>query len=320
LRAAGPPPWVNWFTLAIACVCLGVGIAVGGLMARARYNANLAVAAVNGVVIDQNQFYHFLENKAGPAVLRAMATDELKYQYAKQLGVAPTDADINRKAAELSKSPDIAAALAQNRINTYDLHRQARASLVEEAVLTHGINVTDDEVRRFYQANIDHNNPTARFYTPESVRVEVLITRTKARADEASRALTDKTMSWETAVDRYSEDKSKLNGGLLPPIQKGRSVNSSQRSLENTLFSLPAGDTTEPKPFVNGWWIIRCLDRTPATTLPFDRVRDQCVLAAKLTKLDPATRKKIGDGFTEYARKATVQAFWTNYKEAINFK
>lgn len=306
-------------TLIAVVLALIVGLGAGALIMRHRYRSQDVVVSVNGAIIDKNSFYHRLEGAAGAQVLRQMVGEQLQLDFAKQQGVAPTDADVDAKYAEANADPIVAKALKSSGKSPDEIKRAIRIQLAKSNVVTKGITVTDAEVQKYYDANIDKRNSGASYYTPEKTTIQVIVTTTQAEASKAQDDLR-KGIPFGTVAKTYSRDKSKANGGILPTIQRGRSNVSRLAAMENAIFAMKIGDQIGPREFVKAWWIIKCLEKQPESTQPFDKVKTECRTGALMMKGLPLNGKKVQDDFAAYQKDAKVQAFWRQYESAVSPK
>jgi parvulin-like peptidyl-prolyl isomerase len=282
------------------------------LHARARE----VVVAVNGTVIDSRAFYRRLETAAGPQTIRTMVSEEMEYQYAKKLGVAPTDAQVNARYAEASKQAGFEQWLAGKGQSADDFKLSIRSNLSRLAVLTRGMNISDAEVHRYYAINADKKNPNARYYTPASASIAVIVTKTQAQSESALAQLSS-GKTFEAVAKAVSIDISRSNGGHLPPMHLGRTRATRVPGLEQAVFNLRIGDQLGPRNFSGVWWIIRLLDKKIERTIPISNVALDCHDAALLTKVSPATVKSSEAGYTEFQKQSSVQAFWERYQQAV---
>lgn len=305
--------------LLLALVCLVGGIAIGAFIMRQRYNARQVVLAVNGAVITKDDFVRRMERNNGVASLQQLVAEELQMQFARKMGAAPTDAEVNARYAEAAKNPDFLRGLAAVRISPEEFKRNLRLNMAKAAVVNKDVTVTEAEIKKFYQDNIDKKNPDARFYTPETAQIAVIVTTTQAEANKALSELRE-GRSWSEVVSKYSDDRSKSNEGVLPPFQRGRTKARNVPGLEETIFSMKIGSQLGPKRFQNAWWIIRCLDRKPEVTQPFEKVKEEARTGAMLMKGLPSKAKQIESDFADFQRKANIQIFWPQYRGAINLK
>lgn len=125
-------------------------------------------------------------------------------------------------------------------------------------------------------------NP-AQFAEPEQVHVEHILVSTKTRTKDEARARAEellndvkagKTPFGELATSHSDDPSAKQNAGDLGFFARGRMV----KPFEEAAFALKeAGDLAAPVETPFGYHIIRFVARKPASTKPFEAVRDQLV-------------------------------------------
>jgi parvulin-like peptidyl-prolyl isomerase len=306
-----------WLFVVLALV---IGVGIGALAARQRYKGREkeVVLSVNGENITKDQFYRRLELVAGVNTLRQMSEEKMTLQFAKKLGTYPSDAEVEAKYAEAMKRADVKESLRASGQTADEYKYGLRIALATANSLSKGASVSDAEVKQFYEANIRKNNPTARYYIPETSVVAVIVTRTE---DECKKALSELTngMPFNRVVEKYTMDQSTRNtGGVLPPIQKGRTQADRIAGLESAIFGLKIGQQIGPRKFADGWWIIRCLERKEAQTLPFDQVKEECRTQVLLSKGAPKNARAMEEEFANFRKTAKVQAFWRQYAAVEN--
>lgn len=312
-RRLTPPAWL------IIVAALLVGAVIGGFTMRHRYiqKSKETILSINGDNITKDEFQHRLEMTSGQQILRQMMDERLTLQYAQKHGLSPTQADIEAKFKEAMQRPDFKDTLAERRQSPEDFKAGLRVALATTNVLSQGMQVTEEELRRFYNANITKNNPKARFYTPETVQVAIIVTRTENRGRQALAEL-QKDIPFEQVAQQFSEDTSKNAGGLLAPIPKGRTNLVKIPSLENTLFGLKIGQQIGPQKFAGAYWIIRCLEKTSERTLSFPQVKEECRTQVLLSKGAPKNTDKLKKDFETFRNQARIQAFWDRYSDFAN--
>lgn len=312
--------------LVLLALTLIVGVGLGGFIESRRMRARQMVAAVNGISIYQDEFYHRLEQVAGPQVIKAWRDQILHILFAKSLGVAPTQAEVDQRLKELQKSPHFYETLASHNETLDDVKMSVEDTLSQLASLAHyyGHPVPESTLEAIYKKNIDPNNPNALFYHPELVQVAVIITQNQETAQKAYDALTAGA-AFATVAKQYSQDASAMNGGLLPWMRK--QGGSAPEALKDLIFSLHVDQTITPHFFVvqdaktkqlrKTWWVIRMLGRVPASTDPYSAVKDQCRLIALQTLMTPQQKAKFQSDFDTFKQKANFQAFWPRYQNAL---
>ena len=134
----------------------------------------------------------------------------------------------------------LADAKFQVRFNT--VYRKLREKAVKGAD-----KVTDAAVKKFYDEN------KARFATPATRDLRVVLTKTEARANEARQAL-ESGQSWTSVAKRYSIDQaSKDQGGSLLGIAKG----TQEKAFDTAIFEAEKGKLTGPVKTQFGYYVFQ---------------------------------------------------------------
>ena len=146
--------------------------------------------------------------------------------------------------------------------------------LLEEVVYSR-IQVTQDEIREYYELNKD------RFRKPESVRIRQILIKVSSKAgvekwhqaqDRAHTIYRDasKGADFVRLARRHSEDPVSASvGGDMGIIQKGNK----QSVIYTMIFNLKAGAVTKPIRSHQGFHIIKIVSTTPSTTKTFEEVK-----------------------------------------------
>lgn len=123
-------------------------------------------------------------------------------------------------------------------------------------------------------------NPS-QFADPEQIHVEHILISTKTRSKDEARARADEVLRevqlgkipfGELAVQHSEDPSAKQNRGNLGFFARGRMV----KPFEDAAFDLKAaGDVAGPVESPFGYHIIRFVDRKPASTKPFESVKEQ---------------------------------------------
>jgi parvulin-like peptidyl-prolyl isomerase len=303
--------------LGAALFLLG-GIA-GSLITHLRDPSHAVVASVNGTPITQEQFFHRLQIAAGTPVLRQMTTEELLLAFARQMGVLPTEAEVQAKYDQAQKQPGFTDTLAKSHQTPEDLKHSLLVNLARAAVFDKGVSVTDADIRAFYTLNADKRNPNARYYRPQAVQLAVIITDKTADIDKALHALASGT-PFATAARALSKDRSSANGGLLAPLLRGRMDAKKFPGLEARLFAMQSGQQIDRVKVAGAWWIIRCVGKQAEATIPFDQVKEECREGALLSKGLAANGKSMQEEYAAFQKEAQIKALWPDYAEAVNVK
>ena len=311
-RRRPPPSAGNPLTrpalVGLLALALLVGAAGGALVMRSRAHALDALVSVNGVVIRRADYEARLDAATDGAVLRQMVDEELQTQYARRRGLLPSEAAVQAQYARLSAERGFAGSAAALSLTPDLVRHTLRAGLAREALAAQGVSPTEDQMQDFYRRNADPANLQARFYTPETVAVSVIVTPTEEEGRMA-RALLDAGVSFADVALQYSHDLSRRRGGTLPPVARGRTRAGRIPGLEPALFALAPGQTSGPDKIGGAWWVIRCLRRTPAAVRPYADVRDDCRTALAAAEGQARSGRQQDADFARFARGASIRVF-----------
>lgn len=318
-----PPPlmalqsrWQGLLPVGAAALSLVIGFGGGVAVMRHRHEGQKTVAAVNGVQINQEQLFIRLQSAAGQPVMHKMVEEELQLQFAAKKGLAPTDAQVEARYQATRKDSRFLPALTASGLSLDDYKRSLRVKLALANVLTDKVSVSDAEVQDFYKAQSDPKNPQAQFYRPATMTFRVIATPTQDRAVSALRELNGST-PFQMAVTEYSVDPSRSIGGLLSPLQRGRSPLSQDPALEAKLYDMKVGQMQGPVLFNKQWWIFRCEDKSLGQTIPFSSIKDEAVLGAKIIKGTKLNGASVEREFQQFESTSSLQAFWVQYQHAV---
>jgi len=300
----------------LASVLFLAGLGIGILVMRQRAHTQTIVVSVNGTTITRDDLFNQMQDAVGAQTVHRMIQNILQLQFAQKKGLAPTDADVDAEYAKMSHRPNFQQAMAQSGILEGDFKYNLRVQLAETNVITQGVTVTEADARSYYAAQSNPNNPAAQFYRPAEISLRAIATPTQGQAQQALTELNAQT-PFELAATTYSVDTSKANGGLLAPLALGRSPLHANPALEKTIFSMNVGSQIGPVFFARQWWIFRCQDKSPAATVPYAQVQDQCLTGAKLAKGTALNSKRIQQEFTDFQHSSNLQAFWPQYQKVV---
>lgn len=115
--------------------------------------------------------------------------------------------------------------------------------------------VTDAQIKTYYDKN------KARFAQPERRDLRIVLTKDKAKADEAKKALDDGG-SWKTVAKKYSIDQaSKNQGGQLLAVAKGQQ----EPALDKAVFGAAKDELTGPVKTQFGYYVFEVSKVTKAS-------------------------------------------------------
>lgn len=140
-----------------------------------------------------------------------------------------------------------------------DLLYQIKSRMISEKlrakILKGTDKVTDAQIAEYYNKNKEN------FAQPEKRDLRIVLTKKKAQADAAKKAL-ENGESWKSVVKQYSIDQgSKANGGVLADVPKGQQ----EKSLDQATFSAKKGELSGPIKTPFGFYVFEVTKITPGS-------------------------------------------------------
>jgi foldase protein PrsA len=148
--------------------------------------------------------------------------------------------------------------LVRSGLTQADVFYQQRNQLLQqkltEKVTKDQGKVTDAQIQAYYDKN------QSKFATPERRDLRIVLTKSKAKADQARNAL-DSGQSWKSVTSKYSIDQaSKAQGGKLSGVAKGQQ----EKALDDAIFKADKGKLVGPVKTQFGYYILEVGKVTPA--------------------------------------------------------
>ena len=200
----------------------------------------------------------------------------------------------------------------QQYLNSIPEKRKARYILVDTSQVAGSIPVTQADLQAYYNQHQDE------FRIPETVTVRHILIKTptpgpdgkvdqkavdaaKAKADDIDKQL-KAGANFADLAKKYSDDPgSAQQGGLLPPITRGRTV----PEFEQAAFNTPKGQMTGVIRTSYGFHIILVEDKQNARVKPLDEVKAQIEPAIKQQKA-AAAAQNLANSVESIARAAGI--------------
>jgi len=224
----------------------GGGTTGAASTAAADLDTTTTVASVGEDKITRGEIFSFLEANAGEAALRQLIDVHLVMQDAKSKGIEISDADLD---ADVARRAEGNAALGQviknggARLDSY--RRQVRYQMALDQLLTHDVKA-DPKALAAWLAKKENQT---RYDKPAQVKIGILLTSQKARADIMAEQLKKGTKTFQQLVDEQKAKKEKdvaaagstantaegrgaATGGFLPLNGLPPSVQASLKTLQ----------------------------------------------------------------------------------------
>jgi foldase protein PrsA len=186
--------------------------------------------------------------------------------------VSVSDADVQKsfqqqKKQSFPKEADYQKFLKQSGQTQQDILLRVRIDLlfskIRDQVIKGKDQVSDAQLQAFYNKN------KSRFSTPETRDLLIVLTKSRAKAEQARKAL-QSGQPWAKVAKKYSIDQSsKSQGGKLPGQAKG----SLEKSLDAAVFAAKPNDLTGPVKTQFGFYDFKVTTVHKATTQSLDQAK-----------------------------------------------
>jgi foldase protein PrsA len=260
--------------------------------AAATPKAPAVLAVVNGVPLKRAEMMDRAWKQYGTVVLND-AADEIIIHQAAQADQVKADAQevearLKRIQSQFPDEATFSARLAANGTSIKELRSQIEEQVLREDLVmkAKGIQVTDAEVKEFFDANKD------KLASPESIHLRHLVVASEKEANDiliAVKAGADfAKLASQISLDNATKDR----GGDLGFIPRGMLL----PELEKAAFALKAGEVAGPVNTPQGYHVLKVEEVSTAKPAVFETIKDPLkkrMLADKITKAWPDYLKEL---------------------------
>jgi foldase protein PrsA len=221
------------------------------------------VATVNGEKISKDELYDKLIALGGAQTLEGMINELVVQQAVAEAKVTATEEEIDEEIATITAMYDSREAF-ENELTTYgytieQLREQIGNQLAVEKIVSKDVNVTDDEVKQYFESN------KASYDTPEQVRASHILVATKQEADTLLQQIQGGADFASLATENSLDTGSKELGGDLDFFPRG----AMEQGFEEVAFGLQKGELGIAETGY-GFHVIQVTDRQEAKTAALD--------------------------------------------------
>lgn len=275
--------------------------------------------SVNGESVSRDEFYARLEKvpvqtptgtkMAGEYVVEQLINERLVQAFAKEKGVPPTDAQIDKRVEDLRKRSGnkLPQMLQQNGMTLEELKGRLRVQQSFINVITKGVSVDDAIVKKAYDDAL--KAPNSPFKRPSQVRTSIIIAKDKAKIDKAYKMLQGGT-DFGTVAMRLSEDETKSRQGIMGWLSRG--MDKMPKVVEDAAFSLDVGKVTSPFQVQGSWAILKVDQKRPSKITGLAEVRDQ--IKEQLMIQKGSSEAKFRDELKKFVTDAKMVVSIERYK------
>lgn len=251
------------------------GVAISQKKVERETNALIPQESFHATVSDEKR--KELEKKA----VENLINKELLLQYAKTQNIIVTQKEMsdeeNRIVKSLSGQKKLEAALGKANLSLREFREEIIADLTIQKLYDQKIKMTfsQEDLKEYYDKN------KYKFKEPEKINVQMIYTRNNPEIKEGrkiARKRVDEAMSklkagedFGTVASKYSNDMSRIKGGDLGLIHKGRIENA---AAEKVAFALKKGEMSSIVETDIGCFIFRVKERKEANQLSFNAVKE----------------------------------------------
>ncbi len=230
-------------------------------------------------------------------VMQLLVSFEWIAGEAKEQNIKVSDKEIQKtfdkqKKEAFPKEADFAKFLKDSGQTEADILKRVKldtlSTKIREKVTKGEDKVSDAEIEAYYNKNKE------RFAQPERRDLRIVLTKSKAKAEQAKKAI-EGGQAFGKVAKKYSIDQaSKAQGGKLPAVAKGQQ----EKALDNAIFKAKKGELTGPVKTQFGNYVFEVTKITPAS--------QQTLAQAKTTikqTLASQNQQKALDKFVKSFRK-----------------
>jgi foldase protein PrsA len=187
-------------------------------------------------------------------VLNLLISFEWIEGEAQEQNVKVTDAEVRKsfeqqRKQSFPKDADYQKFLKDSGQTEEDILQRVRLDALSNKIRDKVIEGKDKVSKAQIASYYDKNKAT--FATPEQRDLSVVLTRTKAKAQQARRELAAGA-TWAQVARKYSiDDASKSEGGKLPAVSKGQQ----EKAFDDAIFSARLGQLKGPVKTQFGWYV-----------------------------------------------------------------
>lgn len=242
------------------------------------------------------------------SLLDGFADEMLQLQKAKELGLIPTEDELNTEIDKTVKE-QIEASGGEDKFNeqlknmNYSLDefkKNIRKQIIIEKLYegtTKDVAVTDEEASKEYK-----DNPYDYTEEPNVMNVSHIVVPTEEEAKNIKKEY-DAGKSFEDLAKQYGTDGTKDKGGLLGDINYN--AQNYDPLFVEAAIKVPEGKVSDPVKSSFGWHLIKINKKTEYPVKSFDKVKEDI----KSTLLSQKKNEKFQTQLSEWKEKASIKVY-----------
>ena len=317
--------WAPIMALALASV---VSLSVAGEKNLSKDKA----AVVNGTVITQADLEREMDGARQRAsrmgkplgasqlpeikkeAIERLIERELLYQESKKKGTKVDEAALKEQIEAMKKrfpsEAEFKNALSKMNLSEADVKSEfARGMAIQKLIdkeFVQKTTVSDKDKKAYYDSNPDL------FKQPEQVQASHILVKVDPKGDASEKAEARKKIEevkkklkkgedFAALAKEYSQCPSSANGGDLGFFKQGQMV----KPFEDAAFALKPGKVSDIVETRFGYHMIKVVDKKPASTIPYEEVKDRLGEYLKQDKV----KKEVSLYLEKVKQKAKIERF-----------
>lgn len=237
----------------------------------------MAVPLTQGDTCVTDPMGRLLREQAGYLALRMLVDRQLILHMAEKEKVMPTEEEIQKEMERQKKLPDFNERMKTLGYTQDDLKEDFKVELAAFKLLTKGITVSEDELKKAYQNN------TRQFTIPAQVQVALIILDTRKKLTEVQNLLKRGTDFHVVALQHSAQLPNLPRGVDRVWLRESDQTFQQFPNLWQTLQKTATGAITPPQAMklptadgrvIDGWVIFKVLDKRDRQVRPYEEVKE----------------------------------------------
>ena len=251
--------------------------------------SNEAVAQVGKKEISRQEWLNELETRYGKDVLKDMIDQQVIEEMAAKYKIMVSEEDIDREYRILQTTY---SSPGENKLTSEKRWKeQIRNSLLQEEILTRDVDISNEELKSYYDKN------KKLFNVPTAYHLSHILVKTEAEAKKALTELSQGSSFSALAMERSIEEFSANEGGNIGYIIAGDERFPAE--YIQTAEALKKGEFSEPIKVNDGYAVIRLEGKVEGKNYSFKDVKQQIRREIALEQMKTSTSV---DSFWEEAK------------------
>jgi foldase protein PrsA len=267
-------------------VVLVMGFIAGWVVSAIVFNMtkDKTVAVVDGAPIKQSELYRAMKNQNGAGTIQRLIdnviVDKTAQKYGIRISARELETELDNKINfEYHSKEAFLQSLTTLNMTLAEAKEELRLAMLFDRIATRDIQVSEAEIRQYYQKN------PVQFLKPELRRVREIVLKTAAEAESVRKELLNGA-DFADLVREKSIGLDRDKGGERGFIVKG-ALNPVAPDVEKAVFTLGQGEISPVIGVPDGFHIVRVEQIVPQYRMKYVENKPAIALKVKLEKCRP---------------------------------